>query len=264
MAAARIMPEQIHNYAHNNDWLVKNLTYVGRVQEAIDLAKNMIELPRLATGHKLVGKPGYVAERGGFVMGQRRLLDALLAWERWDDLLALDGGASLPVNEDATEETKRLVAMGIAAFQKDDKARGMAKVGAIRGLLAKIRQERTAKGAEAEAAATKAKKPVAEIAKAIADAQASFVPKMAPMEKAIAELELYRALAEGRTEDARKQIAGVTIPQKVRLSRLNELAGDSAKALPARARRREGRRGPGAPARESDRHPVACGQQGGD
>ncbi len=230
MIATKLMPEQIHNYAHNNDWLVENLGFIGRVHDAIDLAKNMIELPRLARGHKLVGKPGYVEERGGFTMGRRRLVDALVAWERWDDLLALDGGPYLPVNEDRTEEAKRLCVMGIAAFQTNDKPRGAAKVEALRDLLAKTKQERTAKGDEAEAAAKSAKKPADQIAKAIADALVPFAPKMEQIEKCIVELELYRALAEGRADDARKQIASVTGVNKTRLSRLHDQAGDKVKA----------------------------------
>ena len=230
MIATKLMPEQIHNYAHNNDWLVENLGFIGRVHDAIDLAKNMIELPRLSRGQKLAGKPGYAEERGGFTMGRRRLLDALVAWERWDDLLALDGGAYLPVNEDRVEEAKRLCVMGIAAFQTNDKTRGSSKLDAIRELLAKTKQERTAKADEAEAAAKIAKKPVDQIAKAIADALVPFAPKMEQIEKCIAELELYRALADGRADDARKQIGAVNVVSKVRLSRLNEQAGDKAKA----------------------------------
>ncbi len=230
MIATKLMPEQIHNYAHNNDWLVENLGFIGRVHDAIDLAKNMIELPRLSRAHKPVGKPGYAEERGGFTMGRRRLLDALVAWERWDDLLALDGGAYLPVNEDRVEEAKRLGVMGMAAFQTKDTARGAAKLAGIRDLLAKTKQERTAKADEAEAAAKSAKKPADQIAKAIADALVPFAAKMEPIEKCAAELELYRALAEGRTDDARKQIGTLTGVSKVRLSRLHEQAGDKTKA----------------------------------
>src|SRR5688572_9479958 len=46
MMRNRVLPDQIHNYAHNNDWLVRNLSYLGRVREGIDLTKNMVELPR--------------------------------------------------------------------------------------------------------------------------------------------------------------------------------------------------------------------------
>ena len=46
MMRDRVMPDQIHNFAHNNEWLTRNLNYLGRVNDAVALAKNMIELPR--------------------------------------------------------------------------------------------------------------------------------------------------------------------------------------------------------------------------
>ncbi|HEV3021239.1 MAG TPA: hypothetical protein VGX76_02185, partial [Pirellulales bacterium] len=32
MIRDRLVPDQIHNYAHNNDWLVENLSFIGRVR----------------------------------------------------------------------------------------------------------------------------------------------------------------------------------------------------------------------------------------
>ena len=46
MMRDRVLPDQIHNYAHNNEWLIRDLALVGRVHNALDLVKNMIELPR--------------------------------------------------------------------------------------------------------------------------------------------------------------------------------------------------------------------------
>ena len=37
--------DQIHNYAHNNEWCIRNLLHIGRVEDAINLAKNMTENP---------------------------------------------------------------------------------------------------------------------------------------------------------------------------------------------------------------------------
>jgi peroxiredoxin len=226
MIETRLMPEQIHNYAHNNDWLVENLGYIGRVSDAIDLAKNMIELPRIGPRTATGGKPSH----GGFKMGRDRLTAALIAWERWDELLALDGGAYMPPLDDTNEEAERLRLTGTAAFLTGNKALGEAKTDAIRTWLENVKAERAKKSAEAEAAAKKANKPEDKMAKAMTDAQAPFKAKMEPFEKAIAELEFFRALAEGRTDDARKQIGTVNGAGKVRLSRLNDLAGDSAKA----------------------------------
>jgi peroxiredoxin len=231
MIATKLMPEQIHNYAHNNDWLVENLGFIGRVHDAVDLAKNMIELPRLVKGHAPVGKPGYAEERSGHVLGRRRLTDALLAWEQWDELLALDGGAYLPPLEDPAQEAKRLVATGTAAFQNGDKNRGIAKIEALRKMIAATKRERTAKADDAEAAAKSANKPADQIAKAIADSIVPFATKTEHLEKCVKELEFFRALADGRSADAEKQIGAVVGANKTRLSRLNDLAGDTAKAM---------------------------------
>ena len=79
----RVMPYQIHNYAHNNEWLVRNLLHVGRVRDAIELAKNLRELPRHPQQNSAVKKDS----AAGF--GRERLFDALVLYERWDDFVRL-------------------------------------------------------------------------------------------------------------------------------------------------------------------------------
>ena len=77
-----VLPDQIHNYAHNNEWLVRSLIHVGRVDEAVDLARNMVELPR----HPDWNLPDM---RGTSAFwGRRRLSLAFETFELWDDLLA--------------------------------------------------------------------------------------------------------------------------------------------------------------------------------
>ena len=136
----------------------------------------------------------------------------------------------MPPLDDTNEEAERLRLTGTAAFLTGNKALGEAKTDAILTWLENVKAERAKKSAEAEAAAKKANKPEDKMAKAVTDAQAPFKAKMEPFEKAVAELEFFRALAEGRTDDARKQIGTVKSAGKVRLSRLNDLAGDSTKA----------------------------------
>ena len=41
-----VLPDEIFNYAHNNEWLIRDLNLIGRVHDAIDLSKNMLDLPR--------------------------------------------------------------------------------------------------------------------------------------------------------------------------------------------------------------------------
>src|SRR5204863_449417 len=46
MARDRVMPFEIHNYAHNNQWLVTSYSHIGRVHDAIAVARNLVEQPR--------------------------------------------------------------------------------------------------------------------------------------------------------------------------------------------------------------------------
>lgn len=79
MMRDRVMPDQIHNFAHNNEWLIRNLILLGRVNQAIDLAKNMIELPR---------HPSYndLEKRGNAKLGRERLLNVLTNYRMWPEL----------------------------------------------------------------------------------------------------------------------------------------------------------------------------------
>lgn len=82
MIRDRLLPDQIHNFAHNNEWLIRNLLFVGRLSEAIDLAKNMIELPQHPKFNTLHTK-------GSAKYGRQRLLQALSTYQLWDELIQL-------------------------------------------------------------------------------------------------------------------------------------------------------------------------------
>ena len=42
----RVLPDQVHLYAHNNEWLVRTLLHLGRARDAQRTARQMIDLPR--------------------------------------------------------------------------------------------------------------------------------------------------------------------------------------------------------------------------
>ena len=46
MIRDRVMPFEIHNYAHNNQWLCTSYSHIGRVRDAIAVARNLVEQPR--------------------------------------------------------------------------------------------------------------------------------------------------------------------------------------------------------------------------
>ncbi len=101
-----VMPDQIHNYAHNNEWLIRNLASIGRVHDAIDLAKNMLELPR---------HPKYNTidrEHGSARLGRERLIDTLVQYERWGELVALANSTYLPPLDTPADKVQRARMLG--------------------------------------------------------------------------------------------------------------------------------------------------------
>ncbi|MDX1926148.1 MAG: redoxin domain-containing protein [Pirellulaceae bacterium] len=106
MMRDRVMPDQIHNFAHNNEWLIRNLVKIGRVQDAIDLAKNMQELPR---------HPKYNSLKGGSSRyGRERLLLVLTNYRLWPELLELAETIYFEPTALPELQVERLRHMGIA------------------------------------------------------------------------------------------------------------------------------------------------------
>jgi peroxiredoxin len=102
-----VMPYQIHNYAHNNQWAVTSMSHIGRVRDAAALAGNLIEIPRHPTLNKITSS-GSAAR-----FGRARLLEVLTRWERWDEVVAACEGVVEPT-EVAEEKVRRLRALGAA------------------------------------------------------------------------------------------------------------------------------------------------------
>ncbi len=111
------MPYQIHNYVHNNQWLMQDLGYVGRLRDAIAVGDNLIEIPRHPKLNKIEDKSHASRE------GRSRLFELLTQWELWGELLARETThlEALAADEDAV---KRLRALGAAAYGSGDFVRG--------------------------------------------------------------------------------------------------------------------------------------------
>src|SRR5262249_30595786 len=128
-----VLPDQIHNYAHNNQWLVEDLGFIGRVHDAIDLAKNMVELPRHPRYNTLGLKDdgSTYPTRGSSADGRRRLFEVLANYELWDDLIALADTVYLEPTDLPAEQVKRLRALGVACFAKGDRAGGEKRIATL-------------------------------------------------------------------------------------------------------------------------------------
>ncbi len=116
MMRDQIMPDQIHNYAHNNEWLIRDLMLIGRAGEAVELAKNMIELPRHPKYNSFGG-------RGSASLGRERLLGVLTSYRLWPQFIALANSAYLEPTSDELKQDERLAWLAIAYGQSGNTAR---------------------------------------------------------------------------------------------------------------------------------------------
>ena len=190
-----ILPDQIHNFAHNNEWCIRNLIHIGRVHDAIDLAQNMLEMPR---------HPKYnnIDKSGSYKYGRQRLLDVLKAYQLYDELIRLAGTSWL---EDTGEEGEDLSldrALG-AAFAATGR---VAEAEAVRSELQTAhdaaKAEQTKAGDEAEAKAVEEKKDEKEVKKARKDAENQHRSRASDLQEAIDEIDGRLAVHRGEFEKA--------------------------------------------------------------
>jgi peroxiredoxin/tetratricopeptide (TPR) repeat protein len=201
----RLMPDEIFNYAHNSEWLIRDLSNVGRVHDAITLAKNMIEMPR----HPNLNT---IAKGGTGYYGRLRLMDLLLRYEMWDDLLEFGSGLYVEPTDVPHEQVRWNQYLGIAHFMKGDMERGEKRLAALEALVQTdffIKEEETRK---AEALKNKVK-------------LTPGVPELA-----LTELRAYRALAQGKSEEALRLLGSLQYFPKERLAAVYLRIGNLEKA----------------------------------
>jgi peroxiredoxin len=163
MMRDRMLPDQIHNYAHNTEWLIRDLVHIGRAHDAVSLSKNLIEQPRHPTYNTL-------NRSNAAQYGRLRMFEVLQQYELWDDLLAACGGFYLEPTDTQAEQIKRLRAIGAAHFGKGDLVAGKLQITALAAMLEPIKAAQKQAGEAAEKKARDEKKPEDQVAKAKADA----------------------------------------------------------------------------------------------
>jgi peroxiredoxin len=189
MMRDRVMPDQIHNFAHNNEWLIRNFMHMGKVRAGIDLARNMCELPR---------HPRYnTVKRGSASLGRQRLTDTLSLFELWDELIATANSPYLEPGSEADSQQAHARLLGMAHFRRGNVEQGNASLASFQEKLTKEKEAQEKAGVEAETKAKDGKKPQPEIDKAKTEARKGFDNKIQSLEKIIAELEGWRAINAG-------------------------------------------------------------------
>ncbi len=174
MMRDRVMPDQIHNFAHNNEWLIRNMGHIGRWRDAVDLAMNMTELPR---------HPKYntFSKRGSAYYGRLRLFDELFRYEQWELLASLCRQPYLEETEVAKEQLKRLRYFGIASARLGDDDEVQNVLSLLDERLQKAEKEHQKNEAEAKKKAADAlKKKKADAEKRRLKAEKDRIPEPPP------------------------------------------------------------------------------------
>jgi peroxiredoxin len=140
MARDRIMPFEIHNYAHNNQWLCTSLSHVGRARDAIAVARNLVEQPR--DPNRSGPNDGGSAQRSG----RLRWSELLTRYELWDDLIAATTSGALDWSDIPAERREKAYTLGLAYAAKGDKAKLSEQAEALKALAADEAKKATPKG----------------------------------------------------------------------------------------------------------------------
>ncbi|WP_417749717.1 redoxin domain-containing protein [Rosistilla oblonga] len=197
-----LLPDQIHNFAHNNEWLIRNLNHIGRADDAVDLAINMIQLPR---------HPKYntLEKKGSTHYGRLRLVETLTQYERWQQAIELCQSPLLEPTDDEKQQLVRLRLLGVASFMADQSAGGEQVLADLNDQLKKKRAEQKEAGKKAADEATEkaidaaAVKAAGEKARRDAEAELAKQASEKPSEPGAAEPDSAEA-AESETAVATK------------------------------------------------------------
>ncbi|MDG2384030.1 MAG: peroxiredoxin family protein [Pirellulaceae bacterium] len=182
MMRDQLLPDQIHNFAHNNEWLIRDLIHIGRIHDAVDLAKNMTELPRHPK-YNLVSKGGSSA-----AYGRTRLFQVLQAAELWSDAISLADSPYLEPTDSFSEQIKQLRLLGRAYFRSGDFANGAMIVAELETQLCEKFASREQKVSDAEAKAKQESKDKKATEKMVKAARRSVDLEIRKVERSLQEM----------------------------------------------------------------------------
>lgn len=224
MITRRVLPDQIHNYAHNNEWLCRNWMNLGRAHDALGMARSLLANPRHPRLNTLT-KGGRSAK-----YGRTRIFEVLKRFELWDETLRLADTPYLEPTPRREEQLKRLRLLGHAHFGKGslDGVRSVDQE--IAKLLDTATGEKEKAEKEAREKAEKEKKNEKDTKKLVKEAGKKPGEWVNSVEKARQALSCFVALLENNSEEAKKHLGAVQ-GDKYTLARLHLRAGDQEKAL---------------------------------
>jgi peroxiredoxin/tetratricopeptide (TPR) repeat protein len=206
----RLVPDQIHNYAHNSDWLVETLGFTGQASKALEIAQNMIELPRLAPKTAVIGKLKPLDEKSSNSMGTSRLIELLLTFELWDEAIRLAETPYLERQTNPVHEAARQRLLAAAHYAKGDLSNGQRAQAALEKTLSQALSERVDAADEAERNAAESGKSGADLAKAAHDVLQQRKLGVDTCRSHLAETRLLAALSKKDSAAAELQLKQAT------------------------------------------------------
>ncbi|BCX47976.1 alkylhydroperoxide reductase/thiol specific antioxidant/malallergen [Haloferula helveola] len=244
MHEQRLLPDQIFNYAHNNEWLARNWVNLGNGPAALEMAKSLLANPRHPKLNSMDGKAH------SYRFGRMRLIEILEKFELWEDALELSRGEWLEPLEVPEHEIPRLRLIGLAHFHLGDEPALGETLAQLDDLSARAENDHEKAQAEANAKAEEEKKKPEEIEKLVKEAGKQPGQQINRIKKVREELEGCMAELDGDTEAALKALAKSGRPKHATALRhlvLGEnekadelskaaVSGDKREALPLAAR----------------------------
>ena len=221
----RVLPDQIHNYAHNNEWYSRNLSHMGRVRDAIDFAKSMIDNPIHPTLNHY-GKGGSSCS-----YGRQRLMEYLERFERWGEALQLADTHYLVPTDKPEEQIKRERLVGVANFELGRAVEFGVVLGRLKERLANDEEAKKVAATTARERAESEKKDEKEIDRAGSDAANKFKGRIDTAKRVVEEFEVYAKILGGEGDaPGEDDLKGVR-REKPALARLYQRLGHGEKAL---------------------------------
>lgn len=250
MMKTLLLPDRIHNYAHNEEWLIRTWNEQGRARDGIGLAKSLIENPR----HPDLNNLDKASSSSSY--GRTRLLETLVKWELWPELLKLNDSPLLETTKQTSHQAAKLRAMGLAQYRLGKAGDLAMTITALEALQKRAAEEAakkpkaaatTAKNEEVRKAEPAAKpeagKPAEKKPEAASTAAAKTdagkkpepgnkaEPKSDAVAEALAELNAVKLLlAKAKPEQVRAALEKAKATPKPRLIRYYLDLGDKTKA----------------------------------
>ena len=106
MIENRVLPYEVFNYFHNQQWLIQSLQRVGDVSRAVVVAKNLSDLPRHPSTEK--NSPDYHYSSHNLALN--RLTQTIYLYDLWSDVDALiKEGYLAPISRPFSEIQRRRI-----------------------------------------------------------------------------------------------------------------------------------------------------------